>query len=391
MSDVEDQDQEEVPEGMVRRTRRVRKKRKSKQSSQEGKKNADTLFAKAKDLLVGMENEDDQYGHVDVQEQVRRLKDKGEDERPLDDVWGTKRRSSSWLWIILVGMIVGVVAVVIGITFLVGDNPEPNAKVQDIDPIVGKLKKVNLSSGPLGWFNENSIQVLEDAKNIIGLVNSAESSEDFARFLRVSPDLGAETLDPELWGADCLTNPTSNFGWIPKVVGSSVEGAGLERGFLHLVGTRADGNPYEAYFIEMNDQVTLDWEATMGWSEMEVAEIAKEKPQKEIFLRCRVTKKASYDQMQGRFACSGYVVSGAIPDEFFLAYIPVSTIDSKMIEKGKAIDRSLKLLLNYGSFVSSEPPLENQKVTIRVRYNNDLGAGGAFEIVEFLYKDWVSP
>jgi len=110
MSDAEDQDQEEIPEGMVRRTRRVRKKRKSKQSSEERQKNADTLFAKAKDLLVGMENEDDQYGHVDVQEQVRRLKDKGEDERPLDDVWGTKRRSSSWLWIILVGMIVGVVA-----------------------------------------------------------------------------------------------------------------------------------------------------------------------------------------------------------------------------------------------------------------------------------------
>jgi len=236
---------------------------------------------------------------------------------------------------------------------------EPNAKVQDIDPIVGKLKKVDLSSGALGWFNENSIQVLEDAKNIIELVNSAESSEDFARFLRESPDLGEE--------------------------------AGLERGFLHLVGTRVDGNPYEAYFIEMNDQVTLDWAATTGWSEMKVADIAKEKPQKEIFLRCRVTKKTSYDQMQGRFVCSGYVISGDVPDEFFLAYIPISTIDSKMIEKGKAIDRSLKLLLNYGSFVSSDPPLENQKVTIRVRYNDNLGPSGAFEIVEFLYKDWVSP
>jgi len=390
MSDTEDRDQETVPEGMVRKTRRVRKKRRSKPSSGEEGRNADTLFSKAKDLLVGMEEDEGEYGHVNVSEQVRRLKEKKEGDGQLDEVWGTKRRSSSWLWIVLTGLIFGVVALVIGFTFFAKEEPRIDDGLGDKVSRIGQLRKVDIGSGPLGWFHGNSVQVLDDAKTIIDLVNTAESSENFSEFVRESPNVVVEELDVSLWGKDRLTNPTSNFIWLPQVVGSSEDGDGLGRGFLRLMGTRVDGNPYEAYFVEEDNRVTLDWEATTGWSEMSVSEIARKEPRKEIFLRCRVTKKSSFDQMMGRFACSGYVISGEIPDQFFLAYVPVATKDAN-IALAKATDNSLKQMLNYGSFVSSEPPFENQKATLRVRYNDELGSEGAFEIVEFLYKDWVSP
>ena len=107
--------EEPIPDGMVRKRRRVRKRRSSSPERSSGKEEANKLFAKAKELLIGMHDEDEDFGPVDVAEQLRRLKRKKEDERPLDDIWGTKKRSTSWLWIILVGVISSVIAVVVGL------------------------------------------------------------------------------------------------------------------------------------------------------------------------------------------------------------------------------------------------------------------------------------
>ncbi len=386
MSAQNDKEPEEVPEGMVRRTRKVRKKRKGKKSAEEGKAQANSLFAKAKDLLVGMEEENEEYGPVDLAEQVRRLKQKKEDDRPLDDIWGTKRRSSSWLWIVLVGMIVSVIAIVIGVTKWLSDDSRQELGSLDLGASVGgQGEQFDLSEGPLGWFHEDSVGVLAEAQDIIARANAASDSAGFAEFVRESPNRGQDELSPELWGSDCLTNATSYFTWLPQVVNSSQGSGNYKRGYLKITGTRVDGNRYEMYFVEIDNKITLDWDATMGWSEMSVAEIAREKPRKEIFLRCQVTKKNTFDQKFGKIKHSGYVISGGLSDEFFLAYVPINT------ERGKVIDRDLRLLLNYGSFVTDQPPFKNMKATLRVRYNNEVGKEGIFEIVEFLHDGWVSP
>ena len=106
---------EPIPDGMVRKKRRVRKRRSSTPERSSDKDEANKLFAKAKELLIGMHDEDEDFGPVDVAEQLRRLKRKKEDDRPLDEVWGTKKRSTSWLWIVLVGIIASVIAVVVGL------------------------------------------------------------------------------------------------------------------------------------------------------------------------------------------------------------------------------------------------------------------------------------
>lgn len=382
MSDVDEKAPEEVPDGMVKRTRKVRKKRKSQQSNSEGKAHADTLFAKAKDLFVGMHDEEDDHGHVDVAEQVRRLNQKKEDDRPLDDVWGTKKRSSSWLWIVLVGLIISVMAIVLAVTMWTSDKSRDSSAGDALVSPVGRLNPVDLSKGSLGWFNENSIQVLNEVERIIHFANRAETPEELSQNVRASPYRAFNPLRLETWGSDHLTNPTSKFSWTPKVVKSSDGG---ERGYVKVTGTRVDGNPFEAYFVESENRVLLDWDATVGWSEMAVAEIAEKKPRKEVLLRCRVSKKTTFDQSFGTVEYSGYVISGDVSDEFFLAYVPLDT------DGGKAMDRELRLLLNYGSFVSNQPPYENQKVTLRVSYSSERGKNGLFEIVEFLHEGWVSP
>lgn len=385
MSDVDDKEPEEAPDRMVRRTRKVRKKRKTERSASENKDHANTLFAKAKDLLVGMEDERDDHGHVDVAEQIRRLKKKKEDDRPLDEVWGTKKRSTTWLWIVLVGLIVSVFAIMVGVTMWVSEEPRGNTET-DIDPLVGTVTEMDLSKGPLGWFNESSIEVLDSAKDLIEIANTAGDSATLAGIVRDSPFRKLSPIQPEQWGSDYLTSPTSNFAWLPKVVNSSEGAKEAKRGYLMISGTRVDGNPFEAYFVKDDDKVVLDWDATMGWSEMSVPEIVNKMPRKEMFLRCRVTKKPSYDQDFGKVNYSGYVISGESIDQFFFAYVPLNT------DRSKVIDRDLKLLLNYGSFVTpDEPPLQDQKATLRVRYGDEAGNKEIFEIVEFLHDGWVSP
>ena len=385
MSGPDDEIPDDAPEGMVRRTRKVRKRRKGGKTKEEGKAHADSLFAKAKDLLVGMEEEEVEMGHVDVAEQVRRLQKGKEEEKVLDDVWGTKRKSTSWLWIILAGMIVSVVAIIIGVTKWLSDDPRQEIDLSGMGSSVGTVGEVDLSQGPLGWFHDNSLQVLAEVEEIIAQANAATDAETIAKLVRDSPSRSEGDLDPALWGSDCLTNPTSGFSWQPKLIRSS-EGAGAyTRGVLKVNGRRIDGEPYEAYFVHINDKLLLDWDASLGLSQMSVAQVAEKKPRNEVLLRCRISKKTSYDQEFGKVTYSGYVISGEASDQFFLAYVPLEA------ERGKIIDRDLRLLLNYGSFVTDRPPFQNKKVTVRVRYNPQVGSEGVFEIVEFLHNGWASP
>jgi hypothetical protein len=82
---------------------------------------------------------------------------------------------------------------------------------------------------------------------------------------------------------------------------------------------------------------------------------------------------------------SGYVLTGELSDEFIFAYVNLDR------PGGKAIDRDLRLLLNYGSFVSDDPPLQEQKVSLSLKFDGEIGAEGQFEIVEYLNDGWVTP
>ncbi|MDB4653145.1 hypothetical protein OAE39_02590 [Akkermansiaceae bacterium] len=379
----------QVPDGMVRKTRRVRKKRRSSDSSDSpgGKEEANRLFAKAKDLLVGMHDEDEDYGPVDVAEQLRRLKRKKEDVRPLDDVWGTKRRSTTWLWIVLVGVISAVVAAIIGLT--VWTNQED----QESGPFIGwenpGSTQAPLENDALTWFYKDSVTVLEEAKKTIEMVNNGGGLvdiESIERKLRESSFRSGNAVDLKDWGSPLLTNSLSGFTWDARVVYSSEATGAKERGYISLLGKRKNGNPYELFFVrDKEDRLLLDWDASMGWSEMGVGELAEKKPRNEIFLRCKVGKEPGFDQMFGRNDYSGYVLTGEIFDDFIFAYVNLDK------PGGKAIDRDFRLLLNYGSFVTDAPPLRDQKVTLRVKYDNEIGAEGQFEIVEYLNDGWVTP
>ncbi len=378
MSDKQDPSREELPDGMVRKTRRVRRKRKSTEDT--SNRDAGSLFSKAKELLVGMHEEDEDYGPVDVAEQVRRLQKRKEDNRPLDDTWGTKKRSSSWLWILLVAVVAAVIAIIIGIAKLAA--PEPilsnlDSTAGDLPP--GTIKEFDPGEGPLGWFHENSIEVLAETKNIIRTINNAKTVEEILPYVRSSPYRQQNPVKLEDRGAPMRLNSLTGFSWEPKTVypGEVISEEG--RGYLVVKGRREDGDNFAVYFVQENQRVLIDWDATVGWSERSIAELMIDKPQNSTLVRCLLEKKPSFDQKFGKVEHSGFVLSDMNSDNYFLAYVPL--VDDAASRRVIA----LKKVLNYGSV--RLPLLKNKRVTVRAKWN----PAGYFEITEFVHPDWVRP
>ena len=375
---------EPIPDGMVRKKRRVRKRRSSTSERSSDKEEANRLFAKAKELLIGMHDEDEAFGPVDVAEQLRRLKRKKEDDRPLDDVWGTKKRSTSWLWIVLAGIIASVIAVVVGLS--IWTNQDVNKVDRPSSFFGGDENLEPLANDALTWFFDDSITILDEAKKIIGMLNQRDELDAIDKRLRESAFRGDATVNFDDWGSPLLTNARSQFSWSANLVNSSNLTGSKERGYVSLTGKRENGNPFEVFFVQGNEnQLVLDWDASIGWSEMSVGQMAKKLPQDEVFLRCRIGKNPGYDQSFGQDNYSGYVLTGEVPDEFVFAYVNLDR------PGGKSIDRNFRLLLNYGSFVSNDPPLQEQKVSLRLKFDSEIGAEGQFEIVEYLNDGWVTP
>ena len=375
---------EEIPSGMIRKTRRVRRKRRSSGSSKN--REASSLFSRGKELLLGMHEEDGEYGHVDVAEQLRRLKNRdSDDDKPLDEVWGTKKKSSSWLWILLVGIIVPVIAIVIGIVQLTGDDDYDPGLIDKTNLVTLEREAFDTEEGPLSWYHTNTTGVIREIRSIIDAVNRAKSAQEINGLLRRTPSLEVRPIDIKTWGKNRLTNSLSGFRWegLVATIPGLPDTSGT--GYLLVSGHCEDHSPYKTYFVYQDGRVVLDWEASTGCSELTVADLLERKPRKEMLVRCLLEKRSNYEIELGGVTYSGYFVSSPDLNSRIIAYIPLNSARNKQLE------RDLKATLNYGMFVTKSPPIKNKRVTLKIAHRGELGDQGLFEIIEFEHDDWVSP
>jgi len=383
MSDREsDMPDEEIPEGMVRKRRKVRKKRRSKGSSA----SANRVFAKGKDLLFGMEeNEEDQ--HVNVAEQLRRLKKDEDEDKPLDDVWGTKRRSSSWLWILLLGIIMPLIIIGIIVSKLTHKSDDEWGRGASSDTIGVPKNHFSASDGPNGWFLGDSEVVTSEVIRILNSLNDAKSVEDVEPLVRQSPYRKLNPISLEKLANPFIAETISDLKLRIALSKPGGGGDASERGILTVGGKHVDGQSFTAYFVEEEvegeKRILLDWDATMGWGETDLETLVKSKPRNETLMRCLIEKKAIYDMEFGDLDYSGYILSDPENGEYTFAFVPLSS------EANRILDRQLKGVLDYGNFIL--PLKENEPVTIRVRYGGDREANKVFEITSLEHETWVRP
>ncbi|MGC6582335.1 MAG: hypothetical protein ACON4K_08435 [Akkermansiaceae bacterium] len=377
----ENRDDQKIPEGMVKKVRRVKGKRRSKQSKEKG---SPSLIEQGKGLLEAMQHDSEESGPVDLQEQIRRLKAEGE-ESALDDVWGSKKKSTSWIWMSLVGLVIPVVGIAIGMAMLDGkkESPDKGLQLPGFKPF--QSEEVSLEEEPHAWFyeRENERDFLREAREILRKINEATNPSEITQFLRPSSFREKNPVDLDTWGPPVIVNGSVNSPWtLPTVVaeGDSEENA---RGVLALNLKREDQEKVSAFFVFEEGKLLLDWDATTGWGEVSWSELRSTKPREAKILRARVVKKASYDALLGEVIQSGYLLSNDDGSQFIFAFIPLDS------DENRANDKALKDLLNYGQL--STVLKGNLRVTVRVRFGNEKGRGGRFEIVDYLHEGWVKP
>ncbi len=370
-----------TPDGMIRKRRKVRRKRRSKESNA----SANKVFAKGKDILFGMQKDED-ASHIDVAEQLRRLKKDADDDKPLDDVWGTKRRSSSWLWIVLLGIIMPLIIIGIIISKL-AHKPEGDSGVKLEDGTGIHREEFSASEGPHGWFLGNSEEVTAEVIRILNTLNEAQEMEEVLPLIRESPYRNLNPISFERlengFVADTLSDLKLNIG-LSKPGGG---GDGSELGFLSVKGKHYDGQNYTAYFVEEvvegKTKVLLDWDATTGWGEITMGKLVQSKPRNEMFIRCLIEKKPIYDVEFGTTQYSGYILSDPKTGEYTFAYVPLSS------ERERILDKQLRGVLNYKKVFL--PLLKNQPVALRVRYGDKKRLTSVFEITSLEHETWVRP
>ena len=365
----------EIPGGSVKKVRRVKKGRRSKQTKNSG--NSNSLLNKGKELLHGIQADDDDSGHVDVAEQIRRLKKKGPIET-LDEVWGSKKRSTSWLWVSLLAVIVPLIGVGVGISMITQNETEDENGGHSIEMFSGfNEEKTNSHT----WFDGDSTVWLGKAVDILRAFNTAKSPDEVLAFVRPSPYATLNPLEINRWPSPMILNTMYDVTWrLPTV---SPPGGGKERGYVVVSGQRENFEPFSAYFVEEDGELLLDWDATTNWCEIPFTKFIEEESRSVALIRGKIEKKPIYDSVIGGISYSGYLLTSDDGSEFIFCYVPLDS------DKQRIDDARIKTILNYKRFVG--PLLKDLPVTLRVRFGDGKGGGKLFEIVDLVHDKWVRP
>jgi hypothetical protein len=370
-------EESEFPEGKVRKVRRVKKGRRSKQTKSSSGSNS--LLNKGKELLHGIQADDDDSGHVNVAEQVRRLTKKKDDSiQTLDEVWGTKKRSTSWLWVSLLAVILPLIGVGVGISMLSRDQADEETEGPQIE-LPGDLDAEIVNSHT--WFDDDSTVWLAKAVDILRAFNTAKSPDEVMAFVRPSPYRVFNPIELNRWSSPMKLDTMYDVTWrLPTV---SPPGGGQERGYVVVSGQREDFQPFSAYFVEEGGELLLDWDATTHWCEVPFAEFVEEKSPSVALIRGIIEKKPTYDSVIGGISYSGYLLTSHDGSEFIFCYLPLDS------DKQRLDDDRIKTILNYKRFVG--PLLSDLPITLRVRFGDGKGGGKRFEIVDLVHDKWVRP
>ena len=288
-----------------------------------------------------------------------------------------------WVWIFLIGMLTPIFAYVL---FLVQgttqEDEQQRAKVIETQ-ILDNLDKIDKNSEKSNQESYTKIEDIEEIKSIIQKINTAKFHNEIEGLLRKTIHRKNNRSIINEWGAEWLTNPLSGFQWQAVTAQFSNQSRSESIRYLKVSGRRSDFSEYLAYFVYQDNSLALDWQATIGWSEFLFDELIQRKPRGVVTVRCLLTKKPGYEILLKGTKYSGYLISSPNLDAYTFAYVPLKT--------HQQVDRNLRHALNYGSFTTKEPPIEDKRVTLKISYQEELGKEGNFIITEFLHDDWVTP
>lgn len=346
------------------------------------------------------------------QAKFEKLESKPDRAEQSEENWSSAKMTSSW-WIAIAGMGVAVILIA-GLILKYAFNDE--LVIDEVAESVPVEKTGDAYAGsPQKWFHDNDIMVKEQAIDLLEKYVISKNNKERSAVVR----------DPKKF----LDNVGAWEGMFkPRAVDDdhcnwSVSHA-RERGFLVLTCKDADFMPLQIYFTRGDDdQIQLDWHATVGWSTH---------PMKVIKENLKKRYEASYKGKQAhhmvkdrtgqdRNIGEGSAISPGLTlptglysdpvtlrclltrrNEFYAGPYNAEDHSAFMlrsadrlthlwgyVERDSKLDHDLRRLLDHGRFVIELK--KNLPVTVKVKRAKKDALPSQLELMELVHPNWVSP
>lgn len=221
------------------------------------------------------------------------------------------------------------------------------------------------------YFLVHSGDLIEEAENLLELYVKAESVDQALPMVR-----NAERVKERMtrlwqpWGAGPML-----------AAGEEMEGFVTEETEppgICLKGRKGDFSRFEMIFVREGERLKLDWEASYGIGEVQIAELQEGAPAEGRVVRGDIQPAEFYTQDFPESDFRSFQLADAAGDHFIWAFARL----------GSAVATSLASEFNQGSVLLEK----SGQIRASVRLSGSGGRSGkCYEITEMLHKGWVTP
>lgn len=250
--------------------------------------------------------------------------------------------------------------------------------------VAGKGKASNSDSGPDYVFVKE--QQLDREQEFF-LVHSGELIEEAEQLLeRYAAATSVEQALPMVRDAERVKERMSRLWqpWGPGAMlatGEKIEGfvtEDSERPGIRLKGRKGDFSPFEMQFVREGEQLKLDWEASHGIGEIQVAELQQGAPAEGQVVRGTLQPADFYTLAFPEADFRSFRMVDAGGDHFIWVFAPI----------GSEVAKTLEREFNEGSVLLEK----SGEIRATVRLSGSGGGSGKCHLItEMLHKGWVTP
>ncbi len=279
---------------------------------------------------------------------------------------GSRARRGATRW--MVWMSVATCAVTVAaVGALMATRKNLPEKVRDVVPV----KEVDASEAERNYFLVHSAEVAAKAEKILERYAAAGSVEEALPLVR-----DGERVRPRMmehwtsWGS----SPAFEKG--PALEHFVLDETG--RPALGLSGRKSDFSRFEACFVQEQGQLKLDWEASYGIGDVQVAELRTGKAVKDQMVRVVIRPGNFYTPEFPEAEFRSYQLLDKDGENFVWAFARFSTPVAALLEKE----------FNESSILLEK--VRDLRATVQV--SGPMGERvNLFLLTEMLHKGWVTP
>lgn len=288
-----------------------------------------------------------------------------------EKVWGRHKtnRDHRWLWCFFASAIA---LVFCALAFVISRSKPSEGTPPKLPFSIEVVEEDAPLRLPMPLYQQNPYQVQLRCTDILRKVAAAREAQEIIPLVRPTPTL-----------ENSLRRHWKTWTSLPRVEQNDellIDVAEVQgRDFLMMSGQCQDSTPFLAFFVEIDQQIFLDWEATLGVGEAKIDTLVANPTEHPIMMRVTISPSPYYLPTLPESEYESYQLTFSGSDSIIWGYAPRGSIAHQQIH-------ALLLQQNELLDVATEA-----RATLKLRKTDGPSAQYRFFITEVLHKDWVMP